>query len=163
MFACNDPDVLSKNRIAEHKETGESVGFGCPNCGIIMEPKFERLAECPHCHHKLKTGKRSRPIMQANGKIVQVSGEPIKKWKIKEKPENQKIWDGLYWHALKNQGGDVTFNELYQRFHYKTSVLAGSLERPAFWHGYYPPRNLGHMPTNPNDWHAKVGDVARRA
>ena len=62
---------------------------------------------------------------------------------------------------MKKHGGEVTFNELYARFGYKTAVLAGSQQRPAFWHSYYPPRDLPLMPQQANDWHRQVGEVAK--
>jgi len=161
VFECSDPDVLSKNRIAKHRETGESVGRGCPNCGLIIKAEFKRILECPYCHHKMSLGKPSRPIMQADGTLTQVSGEPITQWKIRRKPENQKMWQGLYWNGMKKHGGEVTFNELYARFGYKTAVLAGTRERPAFWHAYYPPRDLPLMPVKANDWHRQIGEVPK--
>jgi superfamily II DNA or RNA helicase len=161
VYECDDPDTLSKNRVAEIRETGESVGFGCPNCGVILSPKYKRILECPHCHHPLAGGKASRPILQADGTLTQVTGEPIAQWKIRQAPENNKMWAGLYWNAVKKHDGDVTFNELYARFGYKTAVNAGTRERPAFWKMFYPPRDLPLMPTNKNDWHRKVGKVSR--
>jgi superfamily II DNA or RNA helicase len=161
-YDCADPDVISKNRIMEIRETGESVGFGCPNCGLILNTKFKRILECPNCHRKL-TGRTSRPILQADGTLTRVDGEPIKQWKIKRTADAEKIWTGLYWHARKQQGGEVTFNELYARFGYKTAVLAGSKQRPAFWESYYPPRDSKLMPKKRNDWHRQIQDVEMEA
>jgi len=159
VYHCDDPDTLSKNRVAEVRETGESVGFGCPHCGIILAPKFQRILECPRCHQKLSAGKASRPILQADGTLTQVTGEPITQWKIRAAPENAEMWKGLYWNAVKKHDGDVTYNELYARFGYKTAVNAGTRERPAFWKMHYPPRDLPLMPQRKNDWHRRVKDV----
>jgi len=161
VYECSDPDVLSKNRIAKVRETGESLGRGCPHCGLIIKATFKRLLECPYCHQKLHGGKPSRPIIQADGTLTQVSGEPVTQWKIRQTKEAPELWKGLYWNAVKKHGGEVTFNELYQRFHYRTAVDAGSKQQPAFWKAYYPPRDLPLMPTNPNDWHRQVGEVDR--
>lgn len=159
VYDCADPDTLSKNRIAEQREHGEPMGRVCANCGMVH--KYGRLVVCKYCGHKLHLGKPSRPILQADGTLTQVSGEPIQQWKIRNTPECQKMWDGLYWNAVKKHGGDVTFNELYSRFAYKTAVNAGTKQRPAFWHSYYPPRDLPKMPKNKNSWHRRVGDVSR--
>lgn len=162
VYDCDDPDTLSKNRIAQIRETGESVGQACPKCGMVHKGKG-RMLHCQYCGHELFIGKSSRPILQADGKLTAVNGEPIKQWKIKQKPDNQKKWDGLYWNALKNKGGEPTFNQLYQQFAYRTAVEQGTKQSPAFWKQYYPPRDLQRMPTNPNDWHRSVGEVDGRS
>ncbi len=159
VFECDDPDVLSKNRIAKLRETGESVGRACPKCGMVHK-SVGRMIHCQYCGHEMFRGKPSRPILQADGTLTEVNGEPIKQWKIKVMPGNDKKWAGLYFNARKN-GKDVTFNQLYAQFGYKTAVEAGSREQPAFWHAYYPPRDLTLMPRRANDFHRKVADVPR--
>lgn len=159
VYECSDPDVLSKNRIAQIRETGESVGRVCPKCGMV-HGATGRMLYCQYCGHEMFRGKPSRPIMQADGTLTEVNGEPIKQWKIKDLPGNEKMWASLYWNAVKN-GKDLTFNQLYAQFGYKTAVQAGTRERPAFWHSYYPPRNLPLMPNHRNKFHEKVTDVDR--
>ena len=160
VFDCMDPDVMSKNRIAEHRETGETVGQVCRKCGMVHKAKGRMLA-CQYCGNKINLGKPSRPIIQSDGTLSEVNGEPIKQWKIKADPSNEKTWSGLYWNAAKNKGGEITFNQLYQQFHYRKAVEAGSRTRPAFWKAYYPPRDLPLMPNTPNAWHSYVSDVAK--
>ncbi len=158
VFDCSDPDVLSKNRIAKLRETGESVGRACPQCGMVHSGKG-RFLVCQYCGHELFRGKPSRPIIQADGTLTEVNGEPVKQWKIKEMASNEKTWNSLYWNAVKNKGGEVSFNQLYAQFGYKTAVEQGSKTQPAFWKMYYPPRNLPNMPERPNDWHRLVSEV----
>ncbi len=160
VFDCQDPDILSKNRIAEMRETGESVGRVCPNCGMVHKA-VGRMVYCQYCNHKLSLGKLSRPIIQADGTLTEVTGEPVKQWKIKPGPESEKIWAGLYWNAVKNRKGEVTFNQLYQGFYYKTAVAAGTQSKPAFWKAYYPPRDIPFCPRQANDWHRQVSEVSR--
>lgn len=160
VFDCTDPDVLSKNRIAEQRQTGEHMGTACPKCGMVHRGK-SRFTQCQYCGHQIQIGKASRPIIQADGTLTEVTGEPIEKWKVKDTPEASRIWAGLYWNAVKNKGGDMTFNQLYVQFAYITAVNAGSKKQPAFWHSYYPPRDLPLMPRRKNDWHQRVGDVPR--
>jgi superfamily II DNA or RNA helicase len=160
VFDCEDPDVLSKNRIAKQRETGDAMGQVCPKCGMVHKA-FSRLIVCQYCGHQLRLGKPSRPILQADGKLAEVTGEPIEQWKIRSTPEAQRIWEGLYFHDLKHKGGESSFNQLYAQFGYLTAVNAGSRKQPAFWKKYYPPRDLHLMPRNQNDWHGKVKDVPR--
>ena len=169
VYECDDPDTLSKNRIAEHRETGESVGCACPKCGMVHRPEKGRLICCQYCGHRMDLGKPSRPIIQADGTLKEVNSEPIKQWKIKAVPGDDKTWGGLYFNAVKKyrqfkdtkgeEGREISFNQLYQQFGYKTAVEAGSKTKPAFWKAYYPPRDTPLMPTNHNDWHRFVGEV----
>jgi len=119
-----------------------------------------RFLVCQYCGHELFRGKASRPIIQADGTLVEVNGEPVKQWKIKQADGNEKTWSSLYWNAVKHKGGDVSFNQLYSQFGYKTAVEQGSRTQPAFWKSYYPPKNLPLMPARRNDWHRKVSEVA---
>lgn len=160
VFDCADPDVLSKNRIAEQRENGEPMGQVCPQCGMVHK-SYSRLVVCQYCGHELSRGKPSRPILQADGTLADVSGEPVAQWKIRRTPEAEKIWNGLYWNAVKKHKGEVTPNELYARFAYKTAVMAGTQQKPAFWKSYYPPRDLPFMPIHPNDWHRRICDIPK--
>jgi hypothetical protein len=72
------------------------------------------------------------------------------------------MWSGLYWNAVKHKGGELTFNQLYAQYGYKTAVEQGSKYQPAFWKAYYPPRDLPFMPRKANDWHRTVGEVPMR-
>jgi len=162
VYDCQDPDVISKNRISHQREHGEPMGQVCPKCGMVHKA-YSRLVVCQYCGHKLHLGKPSRPILQADGTLTQVSGEPIKQWTIRNTPEAERIWTGLYWNAVKKHKGDVTFNELYSRFHYKTAMLAGTKQHPAFWKAYYPPRDLPLMPKHPNDFHRYIKEVPKDA
>ena len=74
-------------------------------------------------------------------------------------PGNEKTWSGLYWNAVKWNNGELTFNQLYAQFGYKTAVEQGSKTKPAFWKAYYPPRDLPLMPKRRNDFHSQIKDV----
>lgn len=162
VFDCDDPDVLSKNRVAKIRETGQSVGRACPKCGMVHK-QVGRMIHCQYCGHEMFRGKASRPILQADGTLTEVNGEPIKQWKIKAKPEDAERWAELYWNAVKNKGGEVSFNQLYQQAFYRSAVEQGSKAQPAFWKAYYPPRNVLLMPRRANDWHRTVAEVAMEA
>jgi len=161
VYDCTDAEVISKNRIAQIRETGESVGRGCPNCGMIHSGQKKRVLHCKSCGHQFDLGKPSRPILQADGTLTQVNGEPIKQWKIKAEPSNVNAWRGLYWNAMKKKNGEITFNQLYAQFGYRTAVEQGSKTQPAFRKMYYPQRDLPLMPRHKNDWHRHLCDVSK--
>lgn len=157
VFDCEDPDILSKNRIAEQREHGEPMGIACPKCGMVHSGS--RFTACQYCGATFPIGKPSRPIIQADGTLTEVTGEPIKQWNIQRTPEAEGIWKGLYWNAMRNKGGELTFNQIYAQFGYRTAVMAGTRERPAFWKSYYPPKDMPLMPVFLNDWHLPISDV----
>ncbi len=157
VFDCPDPDVLSKNRIAKVRETGESLGQVCPNCGMAHKP-YSRMVYCQYCNHKMALGKASRPILQADGTLTQVTGEPIKQWKMHQAPGDDMLWEGLYHNGVKK---GHKFSELYQQFFYKKAVQFGSQTRPNFQAAYHPPRRLRFMPRQPNDWWREASMVPR--
>ena len=131
-FDCLDPEVISKNRISQIRETGDPVGYGCPKCGMIHKGLHGRLLKCQFCGAEFGKGKPSRPILQADGTLTQVNGDPIQQWKIRKTPDVEQMWKGLYWNAVKHKGGDMTFNQLYAQVGYLTAVAAGTRDRPAF-------------------------------
>ena len=157
VFFYEDPDLISKARIHEQREEGGPMGQVCPKCGMVHKPKA-RMITCQYCGHQMHLGKPSRPIIQADGKLTQVSGEPIKKWKISDEPGDDKLWAGLYHNAV-NKG--YSFAELYQQFNYKKAVKFGTKTRPDFRKAYYPPRNFPFMPINKYDWWRKASVVPR--
>lgn len=159
-FYYCDAEMISKERITHYRETGEHMGQGCPKCGMVHK-SFSRLIVCQYCGYEFSRGKVSRPILQADGKLVHVSGEPIKQWNIRRTAECEKLWQGLYWNAIRKtrSGENVSFDQLYQQFWYKTAVNAGSRTKPAFWHAYHAPRDLPLMPKTRFGWHCSVGDL----
>lgn len=160
VYECTDPDVLSKNRIAHARETGEPMGRVCPKCGKVHKV-FEKLVVCAYCGHKLDLLKASRPIMQADGRLVHVSGEPVKQWRIKATPDAAERWKKLYFNALKYKKGEPSFNQLYQQYAYQTAKeQQGTKPYPPMHLAYYPPRDLPLMPMTATGWHSNVGDLA---
>lgn len=155
VFHCEDPDILSKNRVMEQRENGEPMGTVCPKCGQVHKAK-SRFIVCQYCGHTMTLKKISRPIIQADGTLTEVTGEPIKQWKIRRTPEGPDIWKRMFYNG-KNKG--QTFNQAYQQCWYKTAQLAGTATRPAFWHAYHLPRDLPNMPVNRFDWHRLISDV----
>lgn len=185
VFECEDADVLSKNRIAKLRETGESAGRVCPKCGSAHRG-HGRFLYCQYCGHEMSISNPSRPIIRADGTLTEVNGEPIKQWMIKSEPGEDRKWAGLYNNVLRKWDDDdskthFSFNQLYNQA--RMSVAFGIAARArgfkdtadAFRRtgrkifptarqiemAHFPPRDLKLMPENPNDWHRLVKDVDR--
>jgi len=159
-YYYDDAEMISKDRVTHYRETGEHMGQGCPKCGMVHK-SFARIIVCQYCGYEFPRGKASRPILQKEGDLVMVSGEPIKQWRIRRTPEAEKIWSGLYWNAVRKakKGEYTSFNQLYQQFYVNRAKAAGKNGKPAFWKAYHAPRDLPLMPKARLDWHARVHEL----
>jgi superfamily II DNA or RNA helicase len=153
-YYFDDEEMISKNRVTHYRETGEHMGQGCPKCGMVHK-SFKPVIVCQYCGHEFPRGKASRPILQKDGKLVHVSGEPIKRWRIRNVPGCQKHWEGLYWNAfrkLKNEGIRTSFSQVYQQYYHNT------LKKD--WRtSHHAPRNLPLMPKTRYGWYSFVGEL----
>ena len=157
VFDYEDPDILSKNRITEYRETGEPMGIACPRCGMVHKDR-KRFTVCQYCGLELTLLKPSRTILQADGKLDEVTVEPITKWKIRQEPGDIEMWEGLYHNGAKK---GFSFAQIYQQFWLKKARQIGTVAKPAYWHSYHLPRDLPLMPKNPHDWWRKMSSVDR--
>lgn len=156
-YYFTDPDVICKSRVAEYRDSKEFTERACPFCGMVYnEPA--RFLVCSHCGKSIPLRKASRPIIQSDGTLTEVSGPPIQKWPIRADATAEEIWAGLYWGAMK-KGQNPTFRELIARFGYRTAVLAGSQDRPAWWKRYYPSSKLRLMPKHLKDTYLNIESV----
>lgn len=109
----------------------------CPKC----ETERNGGSKCPSCGFEHE--KSSREVIMENGEMKEVEGSLIKSRRVRQHLDTQEIWTRMYWGFRKNT--DQTFNQL-EGFFFRE-------------HGYYPPRDLNHMPAVEADWYRKVKDV----
>lgn len=131
--------AMRRERLREKKIAEPIV---CSQCGRIRHGG----PECPQCGHK--STKRSRVVVQHDGKLTEVEGEVYKPRKIRQKPDTERLWESMYHRAKRSRNG-MTFTQAYGLFFYENH--------------YWPPKNLRMMPTSDLDWHSKVRDVPASA
>lgn len=121
--------------------------FLCPQCKgtlVYREIVNGRTGKCPHCGHVIDFTKRSRPVVQHDGTLIEHRGELFPARKTRLNPDTETLWVRYYWRAKKSKKG-MTFNEARGLFCHE--------------HGYYPPATLKLMPKNNIDWFFKVRDI----
>ncbi len=135
VFRATERDITEKRAesMREHKEPEPIV---CPQCGAVRMKN-------PACH---KCGfmqtKKSRHVIQKDGKLKEMYGDIFRPRKVKAAPDAAKLFEREYYRA---KHCSHNFNQAYASF-YRT-------------HGYWPERNLPLMPVDSLDWSRKVVDV----
>ena len=157
VFNFEDPDILSKSKIFQQRQDGEPMGQVCPQCGMVHKP-FSRMKVCQYCGYTMPEYKPSRPIIQEDGTIEQVSGEPVKQYKIRETPGDRKLWESLWYNGARKGHSPA---KVYQQFFFKMAERYGTKTNPALYAGYYPPITFPLMPKNKHDWWRKISMLDR--
>lgn len=112
----------------------------CPECGRILDPRIS--LHCP-CGWEAKGGRKSRPVVGTDGKLVEMRGDIFQPRRIDQRPGAERDWERIYYRA---KNANMTFSQaeaLYAKEH--------------DWG--FPPRTLLLMPVEERDWYRKVRDV----
>lgn len=112
--------------------------FLCPRCGITLNLRQREnftFVRCAACGHVFDFSRRSRPVLQADGELVEHLGNIWHPRRIEVRPTTQVDWERMYW---RGKNGNMTFRQAAGLFYHEN--------------GYYPPRNLPLMPKNNAHW-----------
>lgn len=135
VFRATEQAITSKREEAM-REKKEPEPIVCPQCGAV------RIGN-PVCHKcGFKQTKKSRIVIQKDGKLKEMFGDIFRPRKVKAAPDAAKLFEREYYRA---KGCNQNFNQAYGSF-FRT-------------HGYWPERNLPLMPVDSLDWSRKVADV----
>jgi DNA repair protein RadD len=113
--------------------------FLCPQCQRVLMSR-----RCP-CGFLVNIQEKTRPVVQANGDLIQMKGEVFPKRRRHLREDTEKKWLNTWCRAF--QAG-MTFRQAEGLFVKE--------------HGYYPVRDLPMMPKERGDWFAKVHFVEPR-
>ncbi len=127
-----------------------SNGF-CKACGAINESEPARCPQCQRiilgykcpCGFEIQPGKKSRPVVQSDGTLKEMTGDIYQPRRLSRKPNNAKIWEKMYYRSRR---AGRTFRAAEALFAKENN-----------W--FYPPRDLPLMPIEIGDWFRKVRDV----
>ncbi len=131
------------------KEPKEQEPFLCPACGVALVLKAimrGSMARCTRCGHEFDFRKRSRPVLQVNGELVEHTGNIFKAKRVERRPDTLAKWESMYWRASRT--GTMTFNQAAGLFYHE--------------YGYYPPRSMPLMPYTTLEWYHPVKKVSFR-
>lgn len=118
----------------------------CPSCyGVINLPRVMRTtnARCPHCGFVFNFRHRSRPVIQANGELVEYDGNIFQPRRTERRPDTHTLWERVYWRA----------------YHSKTMTFASAAGLFFKDNRYFPPRNMPLMPYTTAEWYMPVRKV----
>jgi len=124
----------------EDKCRGGKEPFRCPKCTQVLAS-----LKCP-CGFVLDIKQRSRPVVQADGSLIEMRGEIFKPIKYADPVEQtQKDWQKMYYRA---KNGNMTFRQAFALF--------------AAEHNWrYPPLDIPLMPKMRVLDFSRVADVPR--
>jgi superfamily II DNA or RNA helicase len=132
---ANSVSHLAQEALFPPTDTGEPKPFLCHNCRVVIKlARGQTQATCA-CGARVDFTKRSRPVMQADGALIEHEGDPVKPRRTQVKPDTQVRWERIYWRAKKT---GMTFSQAAGLFFHEN--------------GYFPPRTLPLMPRQPWQW-----------
>lgn len=134
-MAGNDPD---KEKRPEP--------FLCPRCGTVLSLAAREnvtFVRCAACGHVFDFSRRSRPVLQTDGELVEHVGNIWRPKRVEMRPTTHADWERMYWRA---KNANMTFRQAAGLFFHEN--------------GYYPPRTLPLMPKTSAHWDYYVKRVA---
>jgi superfamily II DNA or RNA helicase len=125
----------------------EKKPFPCPKCMAVMawRPTADAtgmVVTCPQCGYSFEFERRTRPVIQADGELIEMRGDPAAPRVGSLKSDTQKKWEGVFWRCRKS---GKTFNQAMGLFFREN--------------GYYPVEDLPLMPRRRGDFNRKVSAV----
>lgn len=131
-------NIIQGERQTKMREKQEAEPFLCPRCKKVLTK-----SECP-CGFKVT--RRTRPVVQADGRIRMHEGDIYKARETSMKSDTLKLWERCYYRA-KNSKSGMNFNEARGLFYRENN--------------YWPPVDLPLMPISRLDWHRSIKDVPK--
>ena len=119
--------------------------FLCKECNAVLVLRNimrDFKATCPRCGHEMDFRRRSRPVIQAGGELVEHPGNVFHKRRVEVRADTRAKWKSYYFRA---RNGNMTFSQAAGLFFHEN--------------GYYPPRTLPLMPVGEMDWYLPVRNV----
>jgi superfamily II DNA or RNA helicase len=122
-----------------YRDRGEPQPWVCPQCQAVNQ----KSRACFHCKHEpSKLWKRSRPVVQTDGSLVPLGGDPHHRRVAREKPDTQEKWKRMYYRMRRTA---MTFRQARGLFFQEE--------------GYWPPTDIPLTPVFDHDWYTPVADV----
>lgn len=148
----SDPDgetIPIDVRLENIRQGVEECPLCCPMCGAVQ--MMPRTGHCYKCNHDLR-GKRSRFVIQRDGKLIEVTGLPVKLRRETSSDEMLEAWTRSFWAARKSKKA----RSLAQA---RGMIASGHF--PNFEHlaGQYPKPGMRFTPISNVDWFRSAKEV----
>lgn len=126
--------------LREDRLRGQRQPGVCPKCGLVLSGPRCRL-----CGWETAVWQKSKPVMQTDGTLVEMGGDPFKPRRLCQRPDGPARWIRMYWRA-RSAKWDATFREAFAMF-----------ARENDWG--YPSKDWPLMPLEVLDEFRRVADV----
>ena len=133
-----DNAQASKAKQEKIQTDEEKCPIICPNCSSVRESG----AVCPTCGFKHEKSKRM--VIQKNGELIRLTGDPVKKRRTKCYTDTEAKWVKC-WHRARRAG--YTPNQARGIFVTENK--------------YWPPNDLPMMPKKAMDWYCTIKDLKK--
>lgn len=130
------PSLFTRVRMDAIRERREPTPIACEFCGVVRNGGIL----CPNCHRQMN--KKRRMIIQKDGKLKPVFGEPLPKKYVREKNDTYMKWKSMYHRGVN---ADMSFAQAVGLFVHEN--------------GYWPPTDLPMMPKHPIRMFSKIRAV----
>jgi len=130
------PSLPTKLKMDAIRERTEPTPIVCEKCGVIRY----RGAYCPFCKHH--QDKKKRMVIQKDGSLKPMYGEPLPRKIVREKPDTYSKWKSMYHRGKK---ADMSFAQCVGLF--------------VVENGYWPPTDMPLMPKHKTNMYSKVRHV----
>jgi len=130
------PSLFTRVRMDAIRERREPTPIACEFCGVVRNGGIL----CPNCHRQMN--KKRRMIIQKDGKLKPVFGEPLPKKYVREKNDTYMKWKSMYHRGVN---ADMSFAQAVGLFVHEN--------------GYWPPTDLPMMPKHPIQMFSKIRAV----
>lgn len=133
----HNPSLSTRMKMDAMRERRELSPIACERCGGVRTSG----RVCPYCGHVML--KKHRAVIQRNGTLKQVYGEPLPRKIVREKPDTYQKWRKMY-HRMKK--ADMSFAQAIGLFVHEN--------------GYWPPDDMPLMPKQKINKFSKIRSVA---
>lgn len=151
----DDPDgarLAKETRLEDIRQEKEECPVTCPKCGSVQI--LMKTGKCYNCEHDLR-GKQQRFVIQRDGKLIELTGLPVKPRREVRTQDMVRAWTSAYW-AAKRPGSKLhgyTFAQL------RGMIASGHFRGFEKLRGQWPGRGLPFTPMSSTDWFRSVSDV----
>ena len=151
----DDPDgarLAKEERLENIRQEKEECPVACPMCGSVQLAMKTGL--CYNCNHDMR-GKHKRFVIQRDGKLIEVTGIPVKPRRESKSPDMQKAWSSAYW-ASKRKGGKLYGYSFAQL---RGMIASGHFRGFEHLRGQWVSSEAAFTPKRAADWFRATCDV----
>jgi DNA repair protein RadD len=132
------PSRIASEREDGFRDRGDPQPYPCPECGLVLMG-----GKCRCGYQAGRQGRRGRPVVQTDGTLRMVQGDPYARRVRICKDDTRELWRKMYYRAHR---AGMNFRQAQGLFVTENH--------------YWPPVDLPLMPKAGIDWHCRVDSLS---